>query len=124
VYISHVSHAYYMWRPPHPPWLDHSNIRWWNVQVMKLGCEDPADMNLTAMSCALCCRQNAEPGEPRPVGVPMRGHQHGDALLERPLARGRRNRFPPHQTQSVHLPRPAKGLPPGTRQLLRHRRST
>jgi hypothetical protein len=36
VCISHISHAYYMPRPPHPPLFDHSNNIWWNVEVMKL----------------------------------------------------------------------------------------
>jgi hypothetical protein len=33
--ISHLSHACYMPRSSHPPWLEHPNI-WWSVQVMKL----------------------------------------------------------------------------------------
>jgi hypothetical protein len=33
--ISHLSHAYYMLRPSHPPWLDYPNNIRWSVQVMK-----------------------------------------------------------------------------------------
>jgi hypothetical protein len=30
------AHSWYMSRPSHPPWLDHSNYTWRTVQVMKL----------------------------------------------------------------------------------------
>jgi hypothetical protein len=33
VYISHLSHAYYMSLPSRPPWFDHPNIIWWSVQL-------------------------------------------------------------------------------------------
>jgi hypothetical protein len=36
VCISHVSHACFMLRPYHPPWLDNFNDNWWSVKVMKL----------------------------------------------------------------------------------------
>jgi hypothetical protein len=34
--IPRLPHSYYMPRPPHPPWLNHSNDTWRRVQVMKL----------------------------------------------------------------------------------------
>jgi hypothetical protein len=34
--ISHISHACYMPRQPHPPWFNHSNNNLWSVQVTKL----------------------------------------------------------------------------------------
>jgi len=34
--IFHPSHACYIPRPSHPPWLDHPNNILWSVQVMKL----------------------------------------------------------------------------------------
>jgi hypothetical protein len=34
--ISHLSNACYKPCSFHPPWYDHLNIIWWNVQVMKL----------------------------------------------------------------------------------------
>jgi hypothetical protein len=36
VRTSHFTHAYYMPRPSHLPWLDQSNSIWWTVQTMKL----------------------------------------------------------------------------------------
>jgi hypothetical protein len=36
VRISLRSHACYMSRPSHLPWVDRPNDIWWSVQVMKL----------------------------------------------------------------------------------------
>jgi hypothetical protein len=33
---SHLSHACYMPRPSHPPWLDQPNKIWWSLDVVKL----------------------------------------------------------------------------------------
>jgi len=46
VYISHLSHACYMPRPSHPPWLDHPNRIRWSLRVMKL---------LIMLSSSACC---------------------------------------------------------------------
>jgi len=36
VCISHLSYAFYMSRPSHPPWFHHPNNTWWSVHVMEL----------------------------------------------------------------------------------------
>jgi len=36
VHISHPTHAFHMPRQSHPPWLEHPNSIWCNLQIIKL----------------------------------------------------------------------------------------
>jgi hypothetical protein len=41
-----LSHSFYMPRPSHPSWLDHSNYTWRRVQVVKLLLQSPLTSSL------------------------------------------------------------------------------